>query len=134
MPVEVDGHEISASGRHRQLSMATGERAGYSDSVEQSMNQVLLAERDARDAVARCRSEAARILAAAEEDVRRIVERTEGRVSLANRIADRTVDLAVREPRGPEAGAATPVPEADVRDLLERAVDGLVDEILGEEP
>ena len=114
--------------------MATGEQAGYSDSVDQAMNQVLLAEREARDAVARCRSEAARILAAAEEDVRRIVERTEGRVSLASRIADRTVDLAVREPRGPEAGPASPGPETDVQDLLERAVDGLVDEILGEEP
>jgi hypothetical protein len=114
--------------------MATGERAGYSDSVDQAMNQVLLAERKARDSVARCRSEAARIIAAAEEDVRRIVERTESRVSLVSRIGDRAMELALREPQGSEAGAASPVPVADDRDLLERAVDGLVDEILGEEP
>jgi len=104
---------------------------GQSESVDQVMNQVLLAEREAREAVARCRSEAAQIRVAAEEDARRIADRTEGRIKLAGHIADRAVERTLRGLQGTEPGAAAAVPEGEVRELLDRAVDGLVDEILG---
>jgi len=113
--------------------MVTSERIGDSDSVDRAMSQVLLAEREARDAVSRCRDEAAQILAAAEEDTRRIADRAEDRVKLAARLADRAVELTLQELQGSEPGSAPAGSEADVRDRLDRAVDDLVEEILGAE-
>jgi vacuolar-type H+-ATPase subunit H len=98
------------------------------------MNEVLSAEREARDAVERRRSEAAQILAAAEEGARRIAQRTEGRVRLINRIADEAVERARREIQGSRSDFALAVPEAEVHELLERALDALVDEIVPGQP
>jgi len=114
--------------------MAAGDRGGYASSVDQVMSQVLVAERDARDAVARCRSEAVQILAAAEESVRCIAERAEGRVKLIHRIADQAAERALQEIHGTESGLVSAPPDADVRDLLDRAVEELVDEILSAKP
>ena len=114
--------------------MAAGDRAGVSDSVDQAMNQVLAAEREARDVVERCRAEAVRILAAAEERARRIAQRTERRIQLAHRIADQSLEHALRELRGPRSGPEPAMPEAVVRALQDRAVDDLVAEILGGKP
>jgi vacuolar-type H+-ATPase subunit H len=113
--------------------MVTVESTGSSSSVDRAMNEVLSAEREARDAVERCRAEAVRILAAAEEGARRIAQRTEDRVKLAGRVADQAVERALRELQGTEDGPAAAVSDAEAREPLDRAVHDLVEEILGAE-
>ena len=114
--------------------MAAGDWTQESDSVDLVMNQVLAAEREARDAVVLCHAEAAQILAAAEEGARRIAHRTEHRIGLVHRVADQAVDRTLHQLRagGPESGSA--LSEEDVSELLDRAVDALVDELLDPEP
>jgi len=97
------------------------------------MSQVLLAEREARDAVERCRAEAVQILAEAEEGVRRIAYRAEVRIKLAARIADRAVGRTLRE-RQDTLGSAAAVSQAEACELLDRVVDELADEIVGGGP
>ena len=99
-------------------------------SVDRAMNQVLLAEQEARDAVEQCRAEAARIRAEAEERARRIAQGAERRIRLAHRIADRAVARAQQRLRGPDSGSGLAIPTREARALLERAVDALVEEIL----
>lgn len=110
--------------------MVVGDGATDSDSVDKAMNQVLAVEREARDAIARCRTEAAQILAAAEEDARRIAQRTERRIKLAHRIADQAVAHTLGRLQGPESLPGIRAPDEDVPALLDRAVDDLVEEIL----
>jgi len=102
--------------------------------VDQAINQVLAAERDAREAVERCRAEAEAILAAAEERVGRIGRSTERRVRAAHRTADRAVERALKELLGADVGeddhAAAVADEARV----DRAVETLADEIVGPHP
>jgi hypothetical protein len=111
--------------------MAQRRGSGDSAPVDLAMNQVLAAERDAREAVAACRQEAQRILEAAEERVLRISRRAERRVKVAHRVADAAVDRALlglgREKGGRPAGPAGEVGDGS----LDRAIDRLVDEILG---
>lgn len=114
--------------------MAAGDGAGVSDSVDQVMNQVLAAEREARDAVERCRAEAVRILDAAEDGARRIAQRTERRIKLAHRIADQSLERALRELRDPRSGTEPEMPKAVVRALRDWALDDLVAEILSGKP
>ena len=110
--------------------MAAGGSMQDADSVDRAMNQVLLAEQEACDAVEQCRAEAARILAEAEERVRRIGEGAERRIRLAHRIADRAVERAQQGLRGPDAGPESEISAREARELVDRAVDLLVDEIL----
>lgn len=56
--------------------------AGPSDNVEQAMNRVLEAERDAEQAIADCEQEARQILQAAQQRVKRIADRTDERITL----------------------------------------------------
>lgn len=95
------------------------------------MSQVLQAEREASDAVERCRAEAAQILAEAEEGAHRIAQRTEGRIKLAGRIADQAVERTLREQQDPGLRSAASVSEDEARELLAAAVDDLADEIVG---
>lgn len=100
--------------------------------VDEAINQVLKAERDAREAVERCRSEAAIILAVAEDRVRRITQRAEQRAKAAHRLADRAVECALREllggEGGEEPGQTTSLDEARVT----HAVEVLVEELMGD--
>jgi vacuolar-type H+-ATPase subunit H len=102
--------------------------------VDQAINQVLRAEREARGAVERCREEAAAIVAAAEERARGISARTEQRIKSAHRLADKAVECALRELLRAEAreapGETTQADEARVT----RAVEALVDELIGPNP
>jgi vacuolar-type H+-ATPase subunit H len=101
-----------------------------SDVVDGVMNEVLMAEQEARAAVDQCRAQAARIVAEAEGRARRIGQRNERRIRLTHRIADRAVERALRELRGPQSGQAPEIPEGEAAELLYRAVDALVEEIL----
>ncbi len=123
--------------------MTSGDKAQVGQvSVDEAMNRVLAAERDARLAVAECRAEAARIIAQAEGRARALSGRSEARIKSAHRIADAAVARALSELAevppdpgidvGPEGlsgdvshdGATIPEP-------LARALETLVGEILG---
>jgi vacuolar-type H+-ATPase subunit H len=107
--------------------------AGFT-SVDLAMNQVLAAEREARKAVNNCREDAGRILDQAEERAQRIRRTTERRIQAAHHIADAAVDKTLRTLRetGLEdtGGRAGPMDQ----ERLGRALDLLVDEIVGELP
>ena len=105
--------------------------------ADQAMNRVLAAERDARLAVAECRAEAARLVAAAESRARALASRSEAHIKRAHRRADAAIaralaDLArtplpdqhAGEDAGHETATAEAAPLADVLDVL-------ADEILG---
>ena len=104
------------------------------DAVDRVMNQVLEAEEEARKAVEQCRAQATRIVADAEENVRRIARRTERRIKQTNRIADLAVDRALHKLYISESGQATKTPKREAATMLDRVVDVLVDEILGGSP
>lgn len=103
------------------------------DRIDRAIDQVLAAEGEARAAVAQCHAEAQRILATAQESAHRIAQRTEGRIGLAHRIADQAVDVALAKLDAPQS-QSEPAPatggDGMVSDVLEKAVDALVDEIL----
>lgn len=110
--------------------MAVADEARDVEAVDGAIDQVLAAEREARAAVASCRAEANRILTAAEEKARRIDQRTEARIGRAHRIADQAVERALAALERTAAEGVFEPPHVRVQWLLERAVDGLVDEIL----
>ena len=99
--------------------------------VDLAMNQVLAAEQEAREAVTACGEEARKILAQAEELARGISRRTERRVKAAHRIADQAVERALGDLSdwGSDAGDPGALDAGEER--LERALDRLVDEIVG---
>lgn len=111
-------------------------------SVDEAMNRVLAAERDARLAVAECRAEAARIVAQAEARARALSGRGEARIKAAHRIADAAIARALAElaevPPDPGldlgskgASRGGPGEGADMPEALARAVERLAGEILG---
>jgi hypothetical protein len=110
--------------------MSARDLADEEDLVDRAVNRVLTAEREAEEAVARCRREAARITCAAEHEAQRLAERTEQRVKLAQRIADLAVERAVAQLHAQKSAAGATLAEAEVGDLLERTVGALVEEIL----
>ena len=99
--------------------------AAPSDTVEQAMNRVLQAEREAEQAIADCELEARQILQAAQQRVKRIADRTDERLALiqqrlAQKIkahidalerADRSAQLEPSVYDLDEAGLATVVRE-----------------------
>jgi cell division septum initiation protein DivIVA len=91
---------------------------------------VLAAEREAREAVEHCRAEAARILAQAEERVRGIRHRAEQRIRLAHRIADRAVEHTLLDLRGLAAEPGEAITKNQADEVLDQALDLLIDEIL----
>jgi len=114
--------------------MAIAEETRNLAAVDAAIDQVLAAEREARAAVASCRAEGDRILAAAEEKARRIDQRTEARIARAHRTADRAVEKALAALERPAPGAGFEPPRVRVQWVVERALDGLIDEILGGGP
>jgi hypothetical protein len=109
----------------------SSEEAG---AIDLAMNQVLAAERDARQAVEACRADAKRILDETEERTRRIARRTERRIKAAHGVADAAVERALRSlAEGPGEPAAGIAGDGD-RERLERALDRLVDEMLDTSP
>ena len=105
-----------------------------SGSVDLAINQVLEAEREARNAVEDCRKQAAALVAAGEQEARGIARRAERRIQQAHRLADAAVEKALEEL---VATASSPESEAtggaDAR-RLEQAVDRLAGEIVGPLP
>ncbi|MCG6940250.1 MAG: hypothetical protein LJE69_03245 [Thiohalocapsa sp.] len=92
--------------------------------LDAAFNRVLAAEAEARDAIARCREQAAARVAAAEREARAIAQRAERRIQVAHRIADRGIERGLAElaVSGDEA-AAGPAPDAAAPDAA--ALDAL---------
>lgn len=114
--------------------MSAGDEMQDSQAVDRAMNQVLAAEQEAREAVEQCRAEAAQILAEAEQRARRVGRSTERRIRLIHQIADRAVDLVLEGLDSPGPGQGPGMPQGKAREVLDRAVNALVDEIIGGSP
>lgn len=99
------------------------------ESVDLAINRVLEAECGARDAVELCRQQAASILAAAEDESRRISRRAEHRIRVAHGIADAGVAAALRTLAEQTPVDATAEEGSDI--LLDRIAGFLADEIIG---
>ena len=100
-------------------------------SVDEVINQVLNAEHEARERVANCRAEAERIRTAAEERARAVAVRTEQRIQATHRIADQAVERVLAELRDRASRRADWSQDSDYREHLDRALDTLVDEMIG---
>jgi len=105
-----------------------------SDAVDRVINQVLATEADARKAIEDCREEAARIVSEAGELVRRLGHRTERRIRLIHRIADDAVGHTIRELQDSESDRVPKFPAGEATDLLDRALDALIDELIDGPP
>ena len=106
------------------------------DGVDEAMNRVLAAERDARLAVAECRAEASRLVAEAESRARGLAGRSEAHIKFAHRLADAAIAQAIAglAEVGPGTASGTRVARSDSKvapEPLTSAVEALMDEILG---
>jgi regulator of protease activity HflC (stomatin/prohibitin superfamily) len=116
---------------------ASDKKQPRTESVDESMNRVLAAERDARLAVAECRAEAARLVAAAEGQARALAGRSEARIKSAQRIADAAIARALAElaeipPVQDLAGVSGDMaPPTATAEPLTRAIEILIGEIIG---
>ena len=103
--------------------------AGPSDTVEQAMNRVLQAEREAEQTIADCESEARQILQAAQQRVKRIADRTDERITLIQlRLAQKIkahIDALERADRSAQH-------EPSVYDLDETGLATVVQEVAAE--
>jgi vacuolar-type H+-ATPase subunit H len=106
---------------------------GESDRVDAAFNRVLAAEAHAREQVEECRSQAAALLAAAEERARRIASQADGRMRQAHQIADAGVERVLAELRAVSVEDAPDGLSAEALTRLEGAIGALVAEILGPE-
>ncbi|MGA7981543.1 MAG: hypothetical protein WCA32_15145 [Chromatiaceae bacterium] len=101
------------------------------DSVDHAINRVLLAERNARAEIVQRRDEAAQIISEAERRAARIGQRSEARIEAVHRVADRAVEEALHALLGPAPAFESDRASAQDHDRLERAVELLVEEMLG---
>lgn len=99
--------------------------------VDEAMNRVLAAEREAREAVETCRGEAAAVLRRAEETAAAIGRRAERRVRAAHQIADAAVERALAALAGTRPAGGETAPAAAQVEAVGRAVAALVEEIVG---
>lgn len=100
-----------------------------------AISRVLEAERQAHERVARCEAEAAAHVETARTRVRRVVERTDARVSALRTRVERQVAERVTALRAEAEGIRGQPPEEDVRQAqLEAAVARLAARLTGESP
>jgi hypothetical protein len=113
-----------------------GEQTKVSEtaSVDRAINQVLAAEREAREAVEQCRTRAAEVVAEAEERVRAVAKRTERRIKTAHRIADMAVERALKELLGKTPRVAVGASRSPGSKGADQAVEVLADEIIDPAP
>jgi F0F1-type ATP synthase membrane subunit b/b' len=113
-----------------------GEQTKVSEtaSVDRAINQVLTAEREAREAVEQCRARAAQVVAEAEDRARAVAKRTERRIKQAHRIADMAVERALKELLGKAPRAVVGASRSPGAKGSDRAVAVLADEIIDPAP
>ncbi len=98
--------------------------------VDLAINRVLAAERDARDAVARCRQQAERILADADTRAGEVATRAERRIRKAHEIADRGIERALAGLREPAPGGRDLEQELASSDM-DAILEALARELIG---
>ena len=109
--------------------MMPGE-SGDHDQVDLAINRVLQAEREAREAVARCRREALQSLEAAREQARRIRRRVDQRLILVQKRAEAGVERALSAGRsGGRRTDAAAFPSREQQQRLEAAIEALAAEM-----
>jgi F0F1-type ATP synthase membrane subunit b/b' len=113
-----------------------GEQTKVSEtaSVDRAINQVLTAEREAREAVEQCRARAAQVVAEAEDRARAVAKRTERRIKQAHRIADMAVERALKELLGKAPRAIVGASRSPGAKGSDRSVEVLADEIIDPAP
>jgi len=100
-----------------------------SDKVEQAMNRVLEAEREAEKAIANCEYEARQILQAAQQRVKRIADRTDERMAqIQLRLAQKIKAHADALQRADQSAQH----EASLYDLDEAVLAAVVQEVAAE--
>ncbi len=105
--------------------------AGPKETVDEAINRVLKAEKEARQAVENCRFEARRIVNRARIGASRILERADDRMGLMHRRCEQSVGHRLSELRAEARRIPTqPVLEPDVRERLEAMVRRLAEEMI----
>lgn len=104
---------------------------GEADGVDAAINRVLAAEARAREAVEACRVRAAAIVAEAEERAQQVAARADTRVRLAHRLADASVERALKQLLARGSAAIDARSDTGAGGGLEAAVAALADEITG---
>jgi vacuolar-type H+-ATPase subunit H len=108
---------------------------GEDKAAAAAINRVLEAERRARDNVARCQAAAAARISAARAQARRVVERTDARMSALRKRVERTVAERVAALRADAAEVhCLPLVEDARRAQLEAAIARVVARLGGESP
>jgi vacuolar-type H+-ATPase subunit H len=74
--------------------------------VELAVNRVLAAERDAAQAVERCRREAQVLVEQGRQRARRVLDRAEARIARAHATSDRSLEMRLAEIRAASASLA----------------------------
>ena len=100
------------------------------ESVEEAINRVLEAEKEARQAVENCRSDARRVVNSARVRAGRILERADHRIGFMHRLCEQSVGRRLAELRAEASripGEA--VLEAEVQERLEGIVRRLAEEM-----
>lgn len=108
------------------------QKPSSSQHAEGAINQVLQAERDAREAMRECDQQAERILRDAREQARRIRQRAEQRIQRWYLNSDQRVGERVRnlDEQGQALGTDPPQPTGLTREW-QLAVERLTDELVG---
>jgi vacuolar-type H+-ATPase subunit H len=99
--------------------------------IDTAFNRVLAAEAASRERVDLCRSEAERLVAAAEERARRIAGRADDRVLAVQRIADAGLKRALDALHDAVPPADREGLDAQTDARLARAIGALADEMIG---
>jgi hypothetical protein len=103
--------------------------AGLPESVEQAMNKVLEAEREAEQAIADCEIDARQILQAAQQRVKRIADRTNQRITLTQlRMSQKVREQSTALERADRASSREPLDY----ELDEKALKAVVNQVAAE--
>jgi len=100
-------------------------------SIDEAINAVLRAERDAKNTVEECRKEADRQLAEAREKARRIARRTDARITAlhgrCSTATHREIETMLESEHEPETG----LPRESEKEILRAAIKALATELTG---
>jgi vacuolar-type H+-ATPase subunit H len=101
------------------------------EQIDSAFNRVLAAEAAAREGVERCRGEAERLVAAAEQRARRIANRTDERILAVQRIADMGLERALSDLAAAASAGEGEVMDSEIDGRLGAAIAALADEMIG---
>ena len=114
---------------------SNGDACALNDAAQAAIAEVLCAERDAREAIGRARLEVHSIDEAARAEARAVAGRTERRVRAVVGVFERRLSqqLAAIDAEATQLDVAQP-PGGDETAALQRAISGLVHDLIGVRP